>query len=164
MRNLDSGMPVFIQTWQEGLNGALFPSRVATVALGLLGAMGALLSITGIFGLAAYSLSRRMRELGIRLAPGANRRELLEAALGSNRMPGDIAGEVEASGHGATRFSPGDAVFGTSNSAFAEYVCAKQSEIAAKPVDVNFEQAASVPIAGLTALQALRDAGKIERG
>jgi ABC-type antimicrobial peptide transport system permease subunit len=64
------------------LDLALFPSRVATVSLGVLGMMGAMLSITGIFGLAAYSVSKRMRELGIRLALGARRKEVLEAALG----------------------------------------------------------------------------------
>jgi ABC-type antimicrobial peptide transport system permease subunit len=55
---------------------------VATVSLGVLGMMGALLSITGIFGMAAYSVSRRLRELGIRVALGAQRKEVLQAALG----------------------------------------------------------------------------------
>jgi hypothetical protein len=81
-RNLDPGLPFRIQTWNKELEGNLFPSRVATVALGVLGIMGAMLSITGIFGLAAYSVSKRMRELGIRLALGAQRREVLQAALG----------------------------------------------------------------------------------
>jgi ABC-type antimicrobial peptide transport system permease subunit len=60
----------------------LFPGRVATVALGIMGLMGAVLSITGIFGMAAYSVSRRLRELGIRMALGAQRKEVLETALG----------------------------------------------------------------------------------
>ena len=60
----------------------MFPSRVAAVSLGLLGMMGAMLSITGIFGMAAYSVSKRMRELGIRMALGAQRKEVLQAALG----------------------------------------------------------------------------------
>jgi ABC-type antimicrobial peptide transport system permease subunit len=60
----------------------LFPSRVATVSLGVLGVMGAMLSMTGIFGMAAYSVSKRLRELGIRIALGAQRREVLQAALG----------------------------------------------------------------------------------
>ena len=81
-RSLDSGLPFTIQTWTEGLDIALFPSRVATVALGVLGLMGAMLSITGIFGMAAYSVSRRLRELGIRIALGAQRKEVLQAALG----------------------------------------------------------------------------------
>src|SRR6202021_377756 len=64
------------------LNVVMFPSRVATVSLGVLGMMGAILSITGIFGMAAYSVSSRLRELGIRRALGAQRKEVLEAALG----------------------------------------------------------------------------------
>jgi ABC-type antimicrobial peptide transport system permease subunit len=59
-----------------------FPSNVATVALGVLGLMGAMLSITGIFGMAAYSVSKRLKELGIRVALGAQRKEVLQAALG----------------------------------------------------------------------------------
>jgi ABC-type antimicrobial peptide transport system permease subunit len=64
------------------LDVVLFPSRVATVSLGVLGAMGATLSITGIFGMAAYSVSKRLKELGIRMALGAQRKEVLRAALG----------------------------------------------------------------------------------
>ncbi|HET6170415.1 MAG TPA: FtsX-like permease family protein, partial [Terracidiphilus sp.] len=64
------------------LETVLFPARVATMALGVLGMMGAMLSITGIFGMAAYSVSRRLRELGIRVALGAQRTEVLKAALG----------------------------------------------------------------------------------
>jgi predicted permease len=82
LRELDPGLPAEISTWNEQLNGVMFPSRVATVALGVLGLMGAMLSITGIFGMAAYSVSKRLRELGIRIALGAQRRELLGAALG----------------------------------------------------------------------------------
>jgi predicted permease len=82
LRGLDSGLPIHVQTWTDGLDIALFPSRVATVSLGVLGLMGAMLSITGIFGMAAYSVSRRLRELGIRMALGAQRREILSAALG----------------------------------------------------------------------------------
>jgi ABC-type antimicrobial peptide transport system permease subunit len=66
----------------QGLDIALFPSRVATMALGVLGVMGAMLAITGIFGMAAYSVSKRLRELGIRIALGAQRKEVLQAALG----------------------------------------------------------------------------------
>jgi ABC-type antimicrobial peptide transport system permease subunit len=82
MRDLDSGLPFLIRTWDETMNIALFPSRVATVALGVLGLMGAMLSVTGIFGMAAYSVSKRLRELGIRMALGAQRKKLLQAALG----------------------------------------------------------------------------------
>src|SRR5271163_4055692 len=82
LRDLDSALPPFIQTWDRGLDANLFPSRIATVSLGVLGAMGAMLSVTGIFGLAAYSVSKRRRELGIRMALGAQRKEVLQAALG----------------------------------------------------------------------------------
>jgi predicted permease len=82
MLDLDPGLPVNIQTWTQGMDLALFPSHVATVALGVLGGMGGMLAITGIFGMAAYSVSRRLRELGIRIALGAQRKEVLQAALG----------------------------------------------------------------------------------
>jgi predicted permease len=79
---LDSGLPVDTQSWNSLMDVVLFPSRVATMALGVMGMMGAMLSITGIFGMAAYSVSKRLRELGIRVALGAQRREVLRAALG----------------------------------------------------------------------------------
>jgi predicted permease len=82
LRELDPGLPAFIQTWNEEMNGALFAPRMATASLGVLGMMGAMLSITGIFGMAAYSVSKRLRELGIRIALGAQRTEVLQAALG----------------------------------------------------------------------------------
>ena len=82
LRELDTGLPADIDTWNALLNVVLFPSRVATVSLGVLGGMGAMLSITGIFGMAAYSVSKRLRELGIRMALGAQRKEVLGAALG----------------------------------------------------------------------------------
>jgi ABC-type antimicrobial peptide transport system permease subunit len=81
LRELDAGLPV-TETWNSMLNVVMFPSRVATVSLGVLGMMGAILSITGIFGMAAYSVSKRLRELGIRVALGAQRTEVLQAALG----------------------------------------------------------------------------------
>jgi predicted permease len=82
VRELDAGLPVDIQTWSSLLETVLFPSRVATLALGVMGMMGAMLAITGIFGMAAYSVSKRLRELGIRVALGAQRRDVLRAALG----------------------------------------------------------------------------------
>ena len=82
LRNLDAGLPVYIQTWEKSLDGVLFPSRMATVSLGVLGVIGAMLSVTGIFGMATYSVSKRLRELGIRIALGAERKEVLRAALG----------------------------------------------------------------------------------
>jgi predicted permease len=82
LRDLDAGLPSFIQTWDEEMNGALFASRMAASSLGVLGIMGAILSVTGVFGMAAYSVSKRLKELGIRLALGAQRKEILKAALG----------------------------------------------------------------------------------
>jgi predicted permease len=82
MRRLDPSLPLEIKTWNSELESALFAARVATVALGVLGLLGAMLAITGIFGMASYAVSKRLRELGIRVALGANRREVLGAALG----------------------------------------------------------------------------------
>jgi predicted permease len=82
LHELDAGLPADIDTWNTLLDVVLFPSRVATVSLGVLGAIGAMLSITGIFAMAAYSVSKRLKELGIRMALGAKRRDVLQAALG----------------------------------------------------------------------------------
>jgi predicted permease len=82
LRQLDAGLPFYIQTRYKTLDITLFGPRMATIALGVLGVMGGLLSITGIFGMAAYSVSKRLRELGIRIALGAQRSEVLQAALG----------------------------------------------------------------------------------
>jgi predicted permease len=82
MRDLDAALPFEIKTWSQELDSALLGSRVATISLGVLGAMGAMLSVTGIFGMAAYSVSKRLKELGIRMALGAQGREVLGAALG----------------------------------------------------------------------------------
>ena len=81
VQGLDAGLPFTIRSWNQELESALFPSRMATLSLGVLGVMGAMLSITGIFGMAAYTVSRRLRELGIRIALGAQRGQVLEAAL-----------------------------------------------------------------------------------
>jgi NADPH:quinone reductase-like Zn-dependent oxidoreductase len=80
------------------------------------------------------------------------------------RLGVDVAGQVEAVGNDVTQFKPGDEVFGSCRGAFAEYACAPESALAAKPNNVTFEQAASVPIAAFTALQALRDKGHIQPG
>jgi predicted permease len=82
VQDLDAGLPFDIRPWSLELESALFPSRMATLSLGVMGAMGAMLSITGIFGMAAYAISKRKRELGIRMALGARRKEVLQAALG----------------------------------------------------------------------------------
>jgi ABC-type antimicrobial peptide transport system permease subunit len=82
VERLDPGLPFTIRTWNQELESALFPSRMATLSLGVLGVLGAMLSITGVFGMAAYSVSKRQKELGIRMALGAQRKEVLQAALG----------------------------------------------------------------------------------
>jgi NADPH:quinone reductase-like Zn-dependent oxidoreductase len=94
---------------------------------------------------------------------------LARLALGLRRprtaRPGrDVAGDVESVGKSVTGFKPGDAVFGACRGALAEYACAPQSSLAAKPANMSFEQAASVAVAGLTALQGLRDKGRLEAG
>jgi NADPH:quinone reductase-like Zn-dependent oxidoreductase len=80
----------------------------------------------------------------------------------SPRLGADVAGIVEAVGPRITRFKPGDAVFGTCKGAFAEYACAPEKSLALKPENLTFQQAASIPIAGITALQGLRDCGRLK--
>jgi NADPH:quinone reductase-like Zn-dependent oxidoreductase len=80
------------------------------------------------------------------------------------RPGADVAGQVEAVGRTVTQFKPGDEVFGSCRGAFAEYACTSESKLAVKPDNVTFEQAASVPVAALTALQGLRDKGHIQPG
>ena len=80
------------------------------------------------------------------------------------RLGVDVAGEVESAGKNVTGFKPGDAVFGSCRGAFAEYACTSESNLAATPVNVTFEQAAAVSVAGRTALQALRDKGNLHVG
>lgn len=76
----------------------------------------------------------------------------------------DMAGHVEAVGSAVTQFRPGDAVFGAVSHAFAEYIVARADRLAPTPANLTFGQAAAVPSAGLTALQGLRDAGKLQPG
>jgi NADPH:quinone reductase-like Zn-dependent oxidoreductase len=80
------------------------------------------------------------------------------------RLGIDVAGKVEAVGRNVTQFKPGDEVFGACRGAFADYACASEPALAMKPENVTFEQAASVRVAALTALQGLRDKGKIQLG
>jgi predicted permease len=82
LHRIDSALPLGIRPWPVDLEGALFAPRVATVALGVLGLLGAMLAATGIFGMASYVVSRRLRELGIRVALGAGKRQVLGASLG----------------------------------------------------------------------------------
>ena len=104
----------------------------------------------------------RAKPFFIRLMPGG----LLKP---KNPILGvDAAGQVEAVGSNVRRFRPGDEVFGYlsryGGRTFAEYVCAGENEIALKPANLSFEQAAAVPIAAITALQGLRDKGNIQAG
>jgi NADPH:quinone reductase-like Zn-dependent oxidoreductase len=81
------------------------------------------------------------------------------------RVPGlDLAGTVVSVGEGVTRFSPGDEVYGIGAGSFAEYAVAKEAKLALKPANLTFEQAAVVPVSGLTALQAVRDVGRVQSG
>jgi predicted permease len=83
IHGLDPAIPVRLSApWTSALAFSFFPAQVATVALGLFGAFGLLLSITGTFGLASYTVSRRLRELSIRVALGAQGKQILSAALG----------------------------------------------------------------------------------
>ena len=79
---IDAGLPVVIESRSDEIGGALFPAQVASVVLGVLGGIGAVLAMTGVFGMAAYSVSKRLRELGVRVALGARRKQILTAALG----------------------------------------------------------------------------------
>ena len=77
----------------------------------------------------------------------------------------DVAGQVEAIGRNVKAFQPGDAVFGTSDyGGFAEYVCAREDRLVPKPTGTTFEEAAAVPVAAISALQGLRDKGRIHPG
>jgi len=80
------------------------------------------------------------------------------------RLGVDYAGTVEAVGKDVTQFKPGDEVYGNRFGAFAEYICATDKALALKPANLTFEQAASIPVAGVTALQGLRDKGKLQAG
>jgi len=74
--------PITVQSWPDAMVGALFAPRVVTLALGVMGLLAAMLAVTGIFGMAAYNVSRRMKELGIRMALGARAKHVLSAAVG----------------------------------------------------------------------------------
>lgn len=82
----------------------------------------------------------------------------------TGRLGVDLAGEVAAVGRDVSRFRPGDAVFGTGDGTLAERVAVAEATLAAKPARLSFEQAAAVPVAALTALQGLRDKGRLRPG
>ena len=77
---------------------------------------------------------------------------------------GDLAGRVEAVGRDVKDFHPGDEVYGTSGGSWAEYASAREARLAPKPANLSFEEAAAVPVAAVTALQALRDKGRVQPG
>lgn len=99
----------------------------------------------------------RGKPFPLRIATGLNKPK-------NPRLGTDLAGQVEAIGRNVTRFKPGDAVFGVGRGAFAEFVCAPEDKLALKPANVTFEEAAAVPVAAITALQGLRDKGRIQPG
>jgi predicted permease len=82
LSGIEPNAPVTVQNWPDALGSELFPARAATVALGVMGLLAAMLAVTGIFGMAAYSVSKRMKELGIRVALGARRAQVMNAAVG----------------------------------------------------------------------------------
>jgi predicted permease len=82
LSSIEPNVPISLQTWPDALAGLLFPARAAAVALGVMGLLAAMLAATGIFGMAAYSVSRRTKELGIRVALGARKTHVLSAAVG----------------------------------------------------------------------------------
>jgi predicted permease len=96
IQGVDPSLPIFaLNSWNDMLGVVLFPARAATVALGVLGALAMMLAVTGIFGMASYTVVRRMREFGIRTALGATRTQVLRAALGRTALlllVGSLAG------------------------------------------------------------------------
>ena len=82
LTSIDPRLVFSIRSWPAALSLVLFPARIAAAALGVMGLLAAMLAITGIFGMAAYSVRKRMRDLGIRVALGAHRTQLMRAALG----------------------------------------------------------------------------------
>jgi predicted permease len=83
INNFDDSIPIFgVTSWPDALGIALFPARAATIALGIFGVLASMLANTGVFGLASYTVSKRLRELGIRVALGASSRDVMRVALG----------------------------------------------------------------------------------
>jgi predicted permease len=78
---VEPNVPITLESWPESLRPTFFPAQAATVALGVMGLLAAMLAVTGLFGMAAYSVSKRMKELGIRVALGARRSQIMTAAI-----------------------------------------------------------------------------------
>jgi predicted permease len=97
LAGIDPALPFGIYSWTDGLAIVLFPARVATACLGVMGLLAAMLAVTGVFGLAMYSVSKRIREFGIRVALGAQARHVMRSALGRPLIlliTGSLAGLV----------------------------------------------------------------------
>ena len=100
LNTIEPNAPVTVQSWSDALAAPLFPARVATIALGVMGGLASILAVTGIFGIAMYNVSRRMKELGIRVALGARTRHVMKTTLGRPIMllgVGSIAGLLVSS-------------------------------------------------------------------
>lgn len=82
LSGLEPNAPITVQSWPDAMAGALFPARAAAAALGVMSLLAAMVAVTGIFGMAAYNVSRRMKELGIRVALGARTKHVVSAAVG----------------------------------------------------------------------------------
>jgi ABC-type antimicrobial peptide transport system permease subunit len=82
LSSLEPNAQIKVRSWPDSLRGTLFPARAATISVGVMGLLAAMLAVTGIFGMAAYNVSRRMKELGIRVALGARTKNVLSAAVG----------------------------------------------------------------------------------
>lgn len=82
LSSLAPDCPLVLKTWTDELDGLFLPAKTATLSLGIMGLLAAMLALTGIFGTAAYTVSRRMKELGIRVALGARKRHVLRSAMG----------------------------------------------------------------------------------
>src|SRR5207244_4508966 len=82
LSGLEPNAQIKVQSWPDALGGMLFPARAATLSVGVMGVLAAMLAVTGIFGMAAYNVSRRMKELGIRVALGARTKHVMSTAVG----------------------------------------------------------------------------------
>jgi ABC-type antimicrobial peptide transport system permease subunit len=82
LSSIEPNLPIRVQSWSEALADEFFSAKVATIALGIMALLAAMLAVTGIFGMAAYTVSRRMKELGIRIALGARKTQVMSAAIG----------------------------------------------------------------------------------
>jgi ABC-type lipoprotein release transport system permease subunit len=82
LNGLEPNAQITVQSWPDVMEGALYPARMAAATLGIMGLLAAVVAVTGIFGMATYNVSRRMKELGIRMALGARAKHVMSAAVG----------------------------------------------------------------------------------